>query len=108
MESSESNVNESTQRTVHCDRHGDNREAFMCKHLLQGSGLGFFSDPVESGNPYPDAWCSECEQVRTGNGQSGVFSDDYARATVKLVCGECYKEIKARNMTDTNGPARPH
>ena len=50
-------------RTVHCGRHGDNREAFMCKHLLEGAGLGFFFDKDDVSNPYPDAWCSECEQV---------------------------------------------
>ena len=86
------------QRTVHCERHGDNREAFMCKHLLHGSGLGFYSETEEQDNPYPDAWCSACEHVRTEDGSSGIFKDDYARATFKLICGECYKEIKEKNV----------
>ena len=88
-----------SERTVHCDRHGDNREAFTCKHLLFNSGLGFVSDAAEPDNPYPDAWCSECEQVRIENG--GEFSDDYARSVIKLVCGDCYNEIKAKHVVET-------
>ncbi len=89
-----------SEKTVHCEHHGDNREAFMCKHLLATPGVGFFSDVLEPDNPYPDAWCSECEQVRTINGSTAGFSDEYARATFKLVCGGCYKEIKARNVEE--------
>ena len=102
MDPRESTTDRMSQRTVRCERHGDNREAFMCKHLLHASGLGFFPDAEEPDNPYPDAWCSECEQVRSENGESGVFSDDYARVTFKLVCGECYKEIKAKNVVGSN------
>ena len=82
-------------RTVRCARHGDNREAFMCEHLLLGTRLGFFFDADDTSNPYPDAWCSKCEHIRA---QAGDFSDDYALATFKLVCGACYEEIKAKNI----------
>jgi hypothetical protein len=101
MESQQSEANDQTQRTVHCERHGDNREAFMCKHLLLGSGLGFFSDIEEPENPYPDAWCSECELVRGENGESAMFESEYALANFKLVCGECYKEIKTKHVVIT-------
>jgi hypothetical protein len=83
-----------THRTVRCSRHGDSREAFLCEHLLRGNALGFFFDADDASNPYPDAWCSSCECVRA---ESGEFSDDYALATFKLVCGGCYEEIKAKN-----------
>jgi hypothetical protein len=98
MEAHESVGHGQTKRTVHCERHGDNREAFMCKHLLLNSGSGFVADPPEPENPYPDAWCSGCEQTRIESG--GEFSDDYARSVIKLVCGDCYSEIKARHMAD--------
>lgn len=68
----------------------------MCKHLLDGRGLGFFHDPeYDPLNPYPDAWCSECEKAR---GELRMFTDEYARATFKLVCGGCYEEIRAKNI----------
>jgi hypothetical protein len=68
----------------------------MCKHLLQRTGLGFFSDTDDPSNPYPDAWCPSCERLR---GESGEFDSDYARATFKLVYGACYQEIKAKNLS---------
>jgi hypothetical protein len=105
MDSGESDTKKIDQRTIHCNRHGDNREALMCKHLLHGSRQGFLFDAEELDNPFPDAWCSECERVRTEKGESGVFSDEYACANFKLVCGECYQEIKARNEVGTNGSA---
>lgn len=83
---------------IHCDRHGDNRKAFICKHLLLSSGLDFVSDAAGPDNPYPDAWCSSCERIRIESG--GEFSDEYARSLIKLVCGDCYNEIKARHITD--------
>jgi hypothetical protein len=83
-------------RTVHCARHGDNREAFMCKHLLEGFDQGFFYDSADRNSPYPDAWCRACERVRSESG--GDFESPYARATFKLVCGACYEEIKAKNV----------
>ena len=92
------NVEAENPRTVHCDRHGDNREAFMCKHLLHGTGLGFFYDVADPSNPYPDGWCSQCEKVRD---ESGEFSGEYFRGTFKLVCGACYEEIKAKNIART-------
>ena len=70
----------------------------MCKHLLHGSELGFFYDVDDVSNPYPDAWCSQCERVR---GESGEFTDEYARATIALVCGACYEELKAKNIART-------
>ena len=88
---------EATYRTSNCARHGDNREAFMCEHLLQGTRLGFFSDTDDPSNPYPDAWCPSCERVK---GEPGEFDSDYARETFKLVCGACYEEIKAKNIID--------
>lgn len=85
----------STHRLVRCERHGDNREAFVCKHLLLGAGLEFFSDAEDPSNPYPDAWCSECEKARD---ESGALPDGYARSVIKLVCGSCYQEIKAKHI----------
>jgi hypothetical protein len=96
-------VSGESYRTVQCERHGNNREAFMCKHLLGGVGLGFFCDTEDVSNPYPDAWCSECQGVL---GESSEFEDDYARLTFKLVCGGCYEEIKAKHIVASESTAR--
>jgi hypothetical protein len=85
-------------KTVHCEKHGDRRKAFVCDHLLHGLNQGFFSAD-EEGNPYPDAWCSKCEQIRlTNGGNSGEWNEaSEALIKIKLICGDCYEEIKRRN-----------
>jgi len=86
-------------KKVHCDRHGDRREAFVCDHLLRGVRQGFFAadDPA---NPHPDAWCSECERVRAAHADvDGEWNEkSEALLRVRLVCGDCYEEIKAKNV----------
>lgn len=102
------NLNESATpnsfRTTHCERHGDMQEAFVCEHLLHGSRLGFFTDPKDTSNPRPDAWCSSCEQVRLEHG--GWNDESEALIKVKLVCGGCYDEIKTGNILPSNERTR--
>lgn len=89
--------------TVHCDRHGDRRKAYVCDHLLHGARQGFFtaSDEKET-NPHPDAWCSKCQQIRLDHGGEWNETSE-ALIKVRLVCGDCYEEIKERNVLGTEG-----
>jgi len=86
-------------KIVHCQIHGDRREAYVCDHLLRGSRQGFFAAD-EPENPHPDAWCSVCDQIRsTHGGADGEWNEkSEALLKVRLVCGDCYEEIKARNV----------
>jgi hypothetical protein len=94
-------------RTIHCERHGDRREAYVCDHLLSGADQGFFSGD-DPGNPHPDAWCSKCDHIRTSHGgKDGEWNgQSIALVKVRLVCGDCYEEIKARNILGTEKPER--
>ena len=67
--------------------------------LLHGTRQGFFSDD-EPGNPHPDAWCSQCEDIRvTHAGADGGWNEESeALIKIRLVCGDCYEEIKGRNI----------
>lgn len=83
--------------TTHCQKHGDRRKAYVCGHLLYGDRLGFFCASDEPSNPHPDAWCSTCDQIRLEHG--GEWTEQSAGLIdVRLVCGDCYEEIKTRNM----------
>lgn len=86
-------------KVVHCQTHGDKREAFVCDHLLHGTRQGFFVGD-EPGNPYPDAWCSMCDQIRSAHGGADGEWNEKSEALIKvrLVCGDCYLEIKARDV----------
>ena len=87
---------------VHCDRHGDRRKAYVCDHLLHGSHQGFFTASDETTNPHPDAWCSKCQQIRLDHGGEWNETSE-ALIKVRLVCGDCYEEIKGRNVLGTEG-----
>jgi hypothetical protein len=81
---------------IRCERHGEAERAFVCGHLLHGTGRGFHSDPADR-SPCPDAWCSECELIRLEHG--GAWNEESeASIDVRLVCSECYLEIRASNM----------
>ena len=92
-------------RITHCERHGDMQEAFVCEHLLYGNRLGFFIG-LEStnNNPRPDAWCSKCELIRLEH--DGWNDESEKLINVKLVCGGCYDEIKAKNTLPSDGVSR--
>lgn len=92
----------SDSSTVHCDRHGDRQKAYICDHLLHGTHQGFFAASDEPANPHPDAWCTKCQQILLDHG--GEWNEkSQALIKVRLVCGDCYEEIKERNVLDGNG-----
>lgn len=83
---------------IACDVHENGRTSFVCRHLIAkehpGFNEAFESDPlVEEEDDY-QAWCDECEKVRL---KEGEWNDDsMAFADIKVVCDECYFEIKRR------------
>jgi hypothetical protein len=86
--------------TVHCERHGKRRATFVCSHLVGSlrtqQALGYYhaEDP---GNPYPHAWCGLCDRYLFDHG--GEWNDETeAFAGVKVLCSECYDEIRKINL----------
>ena len=86
---------------VECSTHGRSLPAFMCVHLVEGSGLGFFhSGGVAAAESRPDAWCGACEARRVATGLHWMEEED---ADGRLVCGQCWDAIGARNATGREG-----
>jgi hypothetical protein len=87
---------------VSCDKHISDKVAFVCHHLIENTGIGFHeafdSDPgVEEEDEY-QAWCNKCEKIRL---KKGEWTDEaMVFANIKVVCNQCYFEIKERNQTD--------
>jgi hypothetical protein len=81
------------ERVVHCDDHGPRRAAFVCRHLVGGSGLGFFT-PDEPGDDL-EAWCGECDRVLHRCGEWNDESERFARIT--LICDLCFEAARTRN-----------
>lgn len=82
--------------TVQCGTHGDREKAYVCSHLLGDSvGLGFNSKEPTIDEPFPDAWCDDCELIRAAH---GGWTDESEKLTnISLLCSGCYERVRIRN-----------
>jgi hypothetical protein len=87
---------------IACDTHNAGRVAFVCKHLINNDLLGFHeafeSDPSIDDDDDYEAWCNECEKVRLK--EDGWNDKSMGFADIKVICDECYFEIKKRNKEE--------
>ena len=85
-------------KSISCEKHGEGKaEAFVCEHFITGRKLGFYYSKENSANLFPDAWCRSCERIRQE--YNGWNEQSESLITVKLICGDCYAEIKVKNDT---------
>ena len=89
--------------TAECANHDSRDAAFVCQHLISGTGLGFnwAIDPNEPDLVWPDAWCDACEEVRRREGEWNDRSEGFAG--IKPVCAGCYEQARERNWRQDNG-----
>jgi hypothetical protein len=73
---------------------------FICRHLANGSGRGFHLQPDEE-DPWPDAWCDECEHRLA---QDGGWSEGAFLESMTTVCGGCWDRAREDRG---GGPAQP-
>lgn len=98
----DSEYNTLKERSIECEKHESGLIAFVCQHLIKGNNLGFHeafeSNPLIEPEPEDDyqAWCDQCEIERLKEGEWNEKSMAYA--DIKIVCNECYFEIKERNQ----------
>lgn len=95
----EKEINKDT--IVECGIHGLFRPAYVCQHLNLEDKLGFNEAfetwegmELEEGEDL-GAWCDECEKVRLKHDGWNEESEKFAN--IKLVCEDCYFEMKQLN-----------
>lgn len=82
--------------TIHCDTHGDSEKTYVCNHLIEETaGLGFNRRKPTKKNPFPDAWCDNCEIIRTAHG--GWNDESEKLSKIVLLCSGCYERSRIRN-----------
>ena len=71
--------------------------SLVCSHLSGDSvGLGFNeSRPPTPDNPFPDAWCDDCELIRAGYDGWNEISEKLVKIVV--ICSRCYERSRIRN-----------
>ena len=72
--------------SIHCDTHGDCDLTYVCIHLTEhAAGLGFNRGEPSEDEPYPDAWCDNCD----------VIAEELL--DVRVLCSGCYELSRIRN-----------
>ncbi len=94
-------MKENATEVIECKNHGLARITFVCQHLSTTQKTGFH----ESFESYKgmeldedddlSAWCNDCETIRLSH--DGWDDEAMEFAKIKLVCEECYFEIKGFN-----------
>jgi len=86
---------------VICKTHGEAAETFVCQHVSKGlrdrHRVGFFWSTCDPDNPFPDAWCYECEQ-RVKATQGDWIGEALEHLLPRILCGYCYEVAKTLHM----------
>jgi len=94
---SDSGAEDEGPRLVRCGDHGEAYETYVCRHLAADPLQAWFGGYPEEDNPWPDAWCAECNGVYLREG--GQWSDAATDAIgIKLICSECYMDGRSRSV----------
>ncbi len=79
-----------------CEEHGERGKAFVCNHLLAPAvGQGFNRNDPTPDNPFPDAWCDDCEKIRAA--YDGWNEESEKLTSISLLCSGCYSRSRIRN-----------
>jgi hypothetical protein len=81
---------------IQCGTHGGREKTYVCTHLLGESvGIGFNRKEPTSDEPFPDAWCDDCELIRAAH--DGWDEEAEKLAQISLLCSGCYERARIRN-----------
>ncbi|MDR6921946.1 MULTISPECIES: DUF6882 domain-containing protein [Chryseobacterium] len=89
------------QKKMDCGNHGFKRPAYVCQHLNLETPVGFEEAfDTYKGMELDDeedfqAWCNDCEKIRIKYDGWDEESEKFAK--IKLVCEDCYFEMKKLN-----------
>ena len=82
--------------SVHCDYHGETEITFVCSHLAEGgTGIGFNRDEPTEEEPFPDAFCNDCDLILQAHHGWTEEVDNLIEA--RLLCSRCYELCRIRN-----------
>jgi hypothetical protein len=81
---------------VKCDDHSSGYETWVCTHLYSNPAQSWFSREATTDNPWPDAWCSECDKIFMRDGE---WNDKNSGCTqIKLICNFCYENRRKQEV----------
>ena len=82
--------------TIYCDTHGDRERSFVCSHLTEdAAGLGFNRGEPLADDPFPDAWCDNCNLIYQAH--DGWSDETEGLLDIRVLCSGCYELSRIRN-----------
>ena len=85
---------------IQCATHGECLQTFVCTHLTgETAGLGFNCNEANEDDPFPDAWCDNCEIIRASH--DGWNEESEKLTKIVLLCSGCYQRSRIRNTKPT-------
>ena len=86
----------SMPETIHCPTHGETERTYVCCHLTGDSaGLGFHCAEPHEENPFPDAWCYDCNLIFEAH--DGWNDQSEGLLDIRILCSWCYERSRIRN-----------
>jgi hypothetical protein len=79
---------------ITCDSRTAGFETFVCQHLVENPSQEWFSDTPTESNPWPDAWCTICNEAFKEQGEWNGQNE--SRMKIKLLCHRCYGSARAK------------
>lgn len=93
-----------TTETFTCATHGKSDPACVCKHLIENPVQQWHCAYPEEDEPWPDAWCSACNEVFEREGEWNENNED--DISVEMICGHCYEDGIGRSVKRLDAAAQ--
>ena len=82
--------------TIQCQLHGECTETFVCSHLTEdAAGRGFNREEPSEEDPFPDAWCDDCELIFKAH--QGWTDESEKLVEIRVLCSGCYERSRILN-----------
>jgi hypothetical protein len=82
---------------VRCETHGTAAAAaYVCSHLAADPVQRWNSDRASPDNPWPDAWCDQCNTRFLREGSWNDKNSD--EVELRILCGLCYEDALGKSI----------
>ena len=89
-------VNQAKKDTIKCGEHDVGIATFICEHLSVEPNQEWFSDARTEIDPWPDAWCGQCENIFQE--ENGWNDNNTSKRKIVAICNQCYERLRAQEV----------
>lgn len=79
-----------------CEEHGSATMVFVCSHLLEEPIQRWHSGCPSPENPWPDAWCDQCNAAFLKEGEWNAKNSDMT--DIRPLCHHCYELARGASV----------